>query len=100
MTATTIYILEIVMILLTVCSIPFALKSKKRIFTLIALLVPLLINTILHFYLLQQDPNQQPTFGYLALIGAVSLLLIRKKASPDASKTDEKSPQDDHNGES
>ncbi len=66
------------MILLTVCSIPLALKSKKRVVTLVLLLVPLVVNTVLHFYLLQQDPDQKPTFGYLALVGAVSLLLIRK----------------------
>lgn len=86
MTANTIYILEIVMILLTVCSIPFALKSKKRAFTLIALLVPLVVNIALHFYLVQQDPNQKPTFGYLAIVGAISLLLIRKKPKNDEGK--------------
>jgi len=83
MTANVIYILEIVMILLTVCSIPFALKSKKRAFTLVALLTPLIINVALHCYLLQQDPNQKPTFGYLAIVGAISLLLIRRKPKND-----------------
>lgn len=67
------YIISNIMILLTVCLIPFALKSKNRKFTLAAILLPLIANVSLYIAY-----DQQPSFGYLALVGAVSLLLIRK----------------------
>lgn len=67
------YIISNIMILLTVCLIPFALKSKNRKFTLAAILLPLIVNVSLYIAY-----DQQPSFGYLALVGAVSLLLIRK----------------------
>lgn len=74
------------MILLTVVLIPFALKSKNRKFTLAALILPLIANVALYIIY-----DQQPSFGYLALIGAVSLLLIRKpkKVDADASALDD-----------
>lgn len=74
------------MILLTVVLIPFALKSKNRKFTLAALILPLIANVALYIVF-----DQQPSFGYLALIGAVSLLLIRKpkKVDADASALDD-----------
>lgn len=68
------YIISNIMILLTVVLIPFALKSKKRLFTLVAIIVPLIANIVLYLVF-----DKQPSFGYLAIIGAVSLLLIRKK---------------------
>lgn len=67
------YIISNIMILLTVCLIPFALKSKNRMFTLAAIIIPLIANISLYIAF-----DQQPSFGYLALVGAVSLLLIRK----------------------
>ena len=63
------------MILLTVVLIPFALKSKKRLFSVLAILLPLIANVALYIAY-----DKQPSFGYLALVGAVSLLLIRKKS--------------------
>lgn len=68
------YIISNIMILLTVVLIPFALKSKKRMFTLSAIIIPLIANIVLYLVF-----DKQPSFGYLAIIGAVSLLLIRKK---------------------
>lgn len=68
------YIISNIMILLTVCLIPFALKSKNRKFTLTAILLPLIVNVALYI-----SYDQQPSFGYLALVGAISLLLIRKR---------------------
>lgn len=80
------YIISNIMILLTVVLIPFALKSKNRKFTLAALILPLIANVALYIVF-----DQQPSFGYLALIGAVSLLLIRKpkKVDADASALDD-----------
>lgn len=68
------YIISNIMILLTVVLIPFALKSKNRSFTLAAIIFPLLTNIALYIIY-----DMQTSFGYLAIIGAVSLLLIRKK---------------------
>ena len=62
------------MILVTVCLIPVALKSKKRKFTLAAIILPLIANVTLYLTF-----DKQVSFGYLAIIGAISLLLIRKK---------------------
>lgn len=69
------YIISNIMILLTVVLIPFALKSKKRMFTYTAILIPLIANIVLYIVF----DKQIVSFGYLAIIGAVSLLLIRKK---------------------
>lgn len=68
------YIFSSVMVLVTVCLIPFALKSKNRKFTLAALLIPLAANIACYFIF-----DKQVAFFYLAVIGAISLLLIRKK---------------------
>ncbi len=85
------------MILLTVVLIPFALKSKNRKFTLAALIFPLIANVALYLFY-----DQQPSFGYLALIGAVSLLLIRKskKADSETSATDDTLLQEEQNDKS
>ncbi len=75
------------MILLTVVLIPFALKSKNRKFSLAAILLPLIANVALYIIY-----DQQPSFGYLALVGAVSVLMIRKNpknTDSDTSATDE-----------
>lgn len=86
------YTISNIMILLTVVLIPFALKSKNRKFTLAALILPLIANVALYIIY-----DQQPSFGYLALIGAVSLLLIRKskKVDSDNSATDETLSQEE-----
>lgn len=73
------YTISNIMILLTVVLIPFALKSKNRKFTLAALILPLIANVALYIIY-----DQQTSFGYLALIGAVSLLLIRKSKNVDS----------------
>lgn len=89
------YTISNLMILLTVVLIPFALKSKNRKFSLAAILLPLIVNAAL--YLIY---DQQPSFGYLALIGAVSLLLIRKNpknTDSDTSATDEMPQKEEQN---
>ncbi|MCF0202887.1 MAG: hypothetical protein HUK08_05930 [Bacteroidaceae bacterium] len=82
------YIISNVMILLTVCLIPFALKSRKLAFTLAAIILPLMANIALYIYY-----DRQPSFGYLAIIGAISLCLIRKKKPAD--KSENTSGEDD-----
>lgn len=69
------YILFTTMILLTVVLIPVALKSKNRKFSLAAIILPLIANVTLYIVYEQQCVG----FGYLAIIGAISLLLVRKK---------------------
>lgn len=81
------YTISNLMILLTVVLIPFALKSKNRKFSLAAILLPLIANVALYIIY-----DQQPSFGYLALVGAVSVLMIRKNpknTDSDTSATDE-----------
>ena len=68
-------ILYYIMILLTVILIPFALKSSNRKFTLAAIVLPLIANVALYVHYGQTSVG----FGYLAIVGAISLLLIRKK---------------------